>query len=457
MNWLGSLLINASSTDPDDVRRRRLLNIILGGLAIFSIATFILTIIVNSLNKIQGIELILLSSLMLLGASIIIYFINRYLSSQFASVLFLLLFLIILSFSDRPEELVAGRSSYVFFLPIIIAAALLPQVASFLAAIGCTITVLIISSLAGIYPNAPMIAGFYFFALISWLVSRNLEDALRELRLINNELDQRVGNKTDELAKALELVLKRTKELEEALERDRKKTEFLSTVSHELRTPLTPVKGSIENLLSEMYGPLNDKQRARLEMALTNVNDEARLIENLLDLVRIQEERVTLDLDKENIANLVKSVVQVFEYDAKKKHIKLSMDLAAKEDLTAYFDRGKIKQVITNLVGNAIKFTPEKGTVLILVSGNSKWIRVDVKDDGIGIPVGEEEKIFERFYQVDSSLTRKAGGTGIGLSIVKEYVQMHGGKVIVESEVGKGSVFAFTLPRNIVKDDTDES
>lgn len=238
-----------------------------------------------------------------------------------------------------------------------------------------------------------------------------------------------------------------TQAVEELKELDQRKSEFLSTVSHELRTPLTPIKSCLENTLSGMYGPLAEKQHSRLEIALASANDEARLVENLLDLVRIQEGRATLELEFSNLADVVRSVVQVFEYDAQGKSIELMANLPPEGVLGIQLDRGKIKQVLTNVIGNAIKFTPEGGTVVVSVSSDEQWAYVQIRDTGIGISVEEHERIFDRFYQVDSSLTRKVGGTGIGLSIVKEYVEMHGGKVWVESVLDKGATFTFTLPK----------
>ncbi len=236
---------------------------------------------------------------------------------------------------------------------------------------------------------------------------------------------------------------------------DERKSEFLSTVSHELRSPLTPIKSCIELMLNGTYGSIPDKQRTRLEMALASVNDEARLVGNLLDLVRIQENRVTLDLERGNVLDVVRSAVQVFEYDAGKKHIELQTNLSTKGTFRTFLDKGKVKQIVTNLISNAINFTPENGVIVVSISSDKEWITVQVKDNGIGVPEEEQEKIFDRFYQVDSSSTRKVGGTGIGLNIVKEYVEMHGGQVWVQSEEGKGSTFTFTLPKKEERKDND--
>jgi signal transduction histidine kinase len=242
------------------------------------------------------------------------------------------------------------------------------------------------------------------------------------------------------------------KELERAYEElkklDQKKTEFLSTVSHELRTPLTPVQSCIENLLSGIYGPLTAKQKTRLKIALASVREEARLIDNLLDLARIQEDRVTLELENGSMAKIIHDVISVFEYDAHQRKIVLEKKFSDRDSLEILMDVGKVKQVLTNLVGNALKFTPEGGSITVAASNRGHEIEVWVKDTGIGISEKELDRIFDRFYQVDSSLMRQVGGAGIGLNIAKEYVEMHGGRIWVQSEVGKGSTFFFTLSKS---------
>jgi signal transduction histidine kinase len=243
------------------------------------------------------------------------------------------------------------------------------------------------------------------------------------------------------------IAIENARAYENLKELDRKKTEFLSTVSHELRTPLTSVQSCIENLLSGMYGYLNEKQLSRLDIALAGAREESRLIANLLDLARIQEGRTTLDLVRGDICKIIHDVTGVFRYDAGQKNITIKEEIPVEEKLEVIIDAGKIKQVITNLVSNALKFTPEKGVITISAHCLDEQVEVSVKDNGIGIPEVEFKKIFDRFYQVDSSLTRKVGGTGIGLNIAKEYVEMHGGRIWVESsKVGEGSTFMFTLP-----------
>jgi signal transduction histidine kinase len=268
--------------------------------------------------------------------------------------------------------------------------------------------------------------------------------AEEELIKYRDHLEELVKERTQELKQRAEELAKANEELKEL---DKRKTEFLSTVSHELRTPLTPIKQYLQNMLSEMYGAVNEKQKKRSEMALTCVNDEARLIENLLDLVRIQENRIQTDLEFGSIADIVHRIIHRFEYSAKEKHLELKLNMPDEDCLMINIDREKIRQIITNLVHNAIKFT-EKGTVTVSVFSENEKIKVCVSDTGIGIPDSQIEKIFERFYQIDSSFTRKVGGTGIGLNIVKKFVELHGGKIWVENNKDcAGTCFTFTLPK----------
>jgi len=262
----------------------------------------------------------------------------------------------------------------------------------------------------------------------------------RQLRQLNEQLEQEIAER-----RQVEQALREYAAQLEAL--DQKRFETISTVSHELRACLTPIKSYLENTLSGLYGPVSSKQYSRLQLALASVDEEARLVENQLDLVRIGEGRTVVHLEYGNVADIVESVIQGFRYDADRKHIELRENLGPKGQLWTQLDRGKIKQVVTNLLSNAIKFTPERGIVVISTSSDQEWIEVRIEDTGIGISADEQERIFDRFYRVDSPLTRKESGVGIGLSIVKEYVEMHGGSVRVQSRLDQGSIFTFTLPK----------
>jgi PAS domain S-box-containing protein len=228
-------------------------------------------------------------------------------------------------------------------------------------------------------------------------------------------------------------------------ELDRMKTEFVSQVSHELRTPLTAIKGFTEMLLDGDAGDINEEQQEYLNIVKSNVDRLVALINDLLDISRIESGRIKLDLAPVNLPEIITSVVTTMRPLLEGKSQALTSDIAADLPL-AMGDRDRVVQVVTNLVSNAHKYTQAGGQIRVLAQREQDFVRVAVKDNGMGIPDEDIPKLFTRFFRVDSSLTREIGGTGLGLSIVKSIVELQGGSVSVESELGSGSTFAFTLP-----------
>jgi signal transduction histidine kinase len=224
------------------------------------------------------------------------------------------------------------------------------------------------------------------------------------------------------------------------------KSAFLANVSHELRTPLTAIKGSVDNMLDGLTGTVNDKQRRYLTRIQANTARLSRLINDLLDLSRIEAGKSDLQPTRLPVVALTHEVVEHLWPMAAEKHIRLGV-AAADASLTAWADREKVTQVLMNLMGNAIKFTPSHGTVTVAIhrSGDA-WVQISVTDTGPGIPADEATHIFDQFYQIATEGRQKTTGTGLGLAIAKSLVEMHGGQLWVESDVGRGSTFAFTLP-----------
>jgi|GEM_PF-1794740 len=228
---------------------------------------------------------------------------------------------------------------------------------------------------------------------------------------------------------------------------DKMKTEFLSVISHELRTPITPIKGYTALLMNESMGALNQKQKRVLGIIVKEGDHLLNLIDSILDVSRMAYGR-TLALSREPV--LVKALLDELtevlkpQYDARELSIKVDIP----EDFpTIMADITKIKRLLTNLLGNALKFTPKGGTVKVAGRREGDLVRIEVIDNGIGIARENLGKVFDKFYQVDSSYTRAAGGVGLGLAIAKEIVEAHGGKIRVESEgSGRGAKFIFTLP-----------
>jgi signal transduction histidine kinase/HAMP domain-containing protein len=222
------------------------------------------------------------------------------------------------------------------------------------------------------------------------------------------------------------------------------KSEFLANMSHELRTPLNAILGYAELILDKIYGDVPEKIQDVLERLEKNGRHLLGLINDVLDLSKIEAGQLTLTLNEYSMKEVVQTVFTSVESLAAEKNLELKItvppDLAPGKG-----DEQRIAQVLLNLVGNAIKFT-EAGEVRLEVKASNGTFLVSVSDTGPGLSEADQQRIFEEFHQADTSSTRKKGGTGLGLSIAKRIIEMHGGRIWVESSLGKGSTFRFTLP-----------
>jgi two-component system, OmpR family, phosphate regulon sensor histidine kinase PhoR len=225
---------------------------------------------------------------------------------------------------------------------------------------------------------------------------------------------------------------------------ERVKTEFVANVSHELRTPLTCIRGYLETLLD---GALEEPTHARrfLEVASLHADRLNRLVDDLLQLSNIETGRVTLVPVDLNVADVATAALAIFERQAAQTGVTLADQVPT--GLRVRADRDRLAQILLNLVDNAVKFTPAGGRVTVSAAPTAAGtVEVRVTDTGIGIPSIDLPRLTERFYRVDKTRSRELGGTGLGLAIVKHLVQAHGGELKIESEVGRGTVIAFTLP-----------
>ena len=244
--------------------------------------------------------------------------------------------------------------------------------------------------------------------------------------------------------------LYKREQAEEALrESDRMKTEFISTASHELRTPLTSIKNAIAIVLNERAGPINENQNRFLSMANINVDRLSGLVNELLDLSKIESGGLKIELRPLDLSVHLDMAITSLRSRAREKSISIHKEIPSGLPM-ACGDSDKVEQIFINLLDNAIKFTPKGGEVHVSAKGyelDGDFIEISVADTGIGIHPDQLAKIFSRFYQTEGSLTRELGGAGLGLSIVQGLVEIHGGKARVESDVGRGSKFTFTLPK----------
>jgi len=245
-----------------------------------------------------------------------------------------------------------------------------------------------------------------------------LQDARRELEMVNRQL----------------------KEMDETSMR------FIGIASHELKTPLTAIKANIDFILSEKEGQIPENLKSYLITIQRNTNRIQMRMDQMLDLSRMKSNRLLFNREPILLSEVMAGYIS--EVTPVEKH--LSIQVAIPQDLLVYADRNALHDIFINLLSNAFKFTPDGGQVSILAGQKNQSILLEIKDTGMGIPQDKLQMIFDEFYQVEGG---KHGGTGLGLAIAKRLVEEHGGKIWVESQLGKGSTFYFTLPLSAEAED----
>ncbi|RMF54992.1 PAS domain S-box protein [Candidatus Woesearchaeota archaeon] len=225
---------------------------------------------------------------------------------------------------------------------------------------------------------------------------------------------------------------------------DHMKDDFIANVSHELRTPLTSIKSFAQLLYDENLGKINALQKKSLKTMLESINRLSTILNDVLDISKLESGRLDFVKKKFDLNRTIRQVISELEPLALKKNITITFK--QKKLPLIMGDERRIDQVLTNLIGNAIKFTGFNGKIIISVKKYAKKATVSVKDNGIGIKKSALPKIFDKFYQAETELTTKYPGTGLGLVIAKQIIEAHKGKIFVKSTYGKGSTFSFTLP-----------
>jgi len=225
------------------------------------------------------------------------------------------------------------------------------------------------------------------------------------------------------------------------------KSEFLANMSHELRTPLNAIIGFSEVLGERMFGELNEKQDEYLKDIHASGQHLLSLINDILDLSKIEAGRMELELTDFDLPTAIDNALMLVRERAGRRGITLQMRVDSQLGQIRADER-KVRQIVLNLLSNAIKFTPEGGRIEVLAAPKNGFVEVSVSDTGVGIAPEDQETVFEEFRQVGTA-AKKVEGTGLGLTLCRKFVELHGGKIWVESELGAGSTFTFTLPLTI--------
>ena len=297
------------------------------------------------------------------------------------------------------------------------------------------------------------VAGFMLVALL--ILCGALVPVLRRVTAAVEERNRRLVEQARKLERSLSSAQEARSEAESARralaeqnkrlrELDRLKDEFLSLVSHELRTPLTSIRGYLELVLDDEAGELNPEQRRFLEAVERNSGRLLRLVGDLLFVAQADAGRLSLEQEKVDVSSLAADCVEGARPAANEKAIEFSLLATPVPALVG--DRGRLTQVLDNLVSNALKFTPEGGTVRVRTFSEGEHVAVEVSDTGIGIPPADQPRLFERFFRSSAAYDQAIPGTGLGLAIVKAIVEAHRGRITVDSHEGQGTTFRIELP-----------
>ena len=276
----------------------------------------------------------------------------------------------------------------------------------------------------------------------------------KDINKVNSNLNKLVEERTSELKEAnYDLTLKEEnlqKLNKELIMADVAKEEFMSMVSHELKTPLVPARGYLEMLLRQKkIGELNEKQKRFMDIIYRNILKVEYLVNDVLDVYKLDIGKLRFSKKLINIRHLIDVIENDLRLLTNDKNIKLNFEILVDKNDYIYCDQKRIEQVFSNLIKNSIDFVPDhfgKIDIEVEISSDKSFVKFSVKDNGPGIPVNEVNNLFQTFYQIDTSATRKHGGTGLGLVICKGIVEAHGGKIWIDKEYDKGACFIFTLP-----------
>ncbi len=549
--------LNSLPISTNEKRRGHLLAILLAGIGLLVLVTVIVSLINDNIFNISNRTESLLSYVTMISVFVSILgllWINRLGYVNHTGILLVCILTFGILFGIKPSWLIWGPPIFYLTIPILIASFVIRPAASF-GVVAATVAGFIfhVSRTDAFGFNFIGAAGLLGVAFVSWLSASSLDKALKDLFAINQELDQRVEERTKQLSEALEREQQEAWKNEAILESiadgvlvfdedlktiaanpsiksllgrsptrminrdirdlmdsqissetsqliltqiqnvkdqpanfkidweektlaislapikangsssgalsgtvavirdftreaaiDRMKSDFISIASHELRTPLTALKGYIELLMITGQDSLTLKQQDYLETMENNAERLQYLIEDLLNSSQLESGQLELQCYYISLVEITHAVIHELSEEIAKRHLEVHIDMPANLPLV-FADRERVIQILINLVSNAYKYTNE-GSITIQSEVENGFVKIGIHDTGYGIPIKEQEKIFSRFFRSSDRQVRRQPGTGLGLNITHSLVELHGGKIWFESEVGKGSSFYFTLP-----------
>lgn len=408
-------------------RRARNLNVLVACVAFLSVATGLIVLIVQIAGGYTFQEALLTyyPALMLLVSMVIIYSINKKHSPTAASIIFLVLLTAVCFYADTPYQSAWGQNMIVMSIPILMAGVILPPFTSFLMA-GSVSTLLTIVALNQSFPvNFIGIVTFFAVAFVSWFSAQSLEKSNQDLYKAKN------------VAEAATIA----------------KTNFLANMSHEIRTPLNGIIG-MGSVLADTS--MTNEQQEFLHVMRKSSTSLLNIIDDILDYSKIENNNLVLDNSRFNLRQCIEDATDFLAHLAAQKEIELIVSIEPNISSLVIGDMTRLRQILVNLISNAIKYT-EYGEVVLTVeeddkSNDGSLLKFTVQDTGIGIPQDAAKHLFQPFVQADNTMSRRFGGSGLGLAISKQIVNLMGGHIWLKNTSTEGSIFAFTVNLQSVKE-----